>query len=93
MAATLEIGRNSAGAGEELNGYLDSFRIIKGRALTPEEIKAAASRRPYAVYTSPVLDATVQHFMEYGQLDRRRGAHRQWRTAIQYQLACRPVGF
>ncbi|KKR58644.1 MAG: hypothetical protein UT97_C0027G0001, partial [Parcubacteria group bacterium GW2011_GWC2_40_31] len=59
MAATLEIGRNSVGAGEEINGNLDSVRIIKGRALTAEEIKAAASRRPYAVYTSPVLDASA----------------------------------
>ena len=40
-----------------LNGYLDEYRIIKGRALTPEEIKAAASRRPYAVYTSPAIDS------------------------------------
>ena len=42
-----------------LTGFYDSFRILKGRALTPEEIKAAASRRPYAVYTSPVVDAAA----------------------------------
>jgi len=42
-----------------LNGFMEEFRVTKGRALTTEEIKAAASRRPYAVYTSPVLDATV----------------------------------
>jgi len=41
------------------NGYFDSLRILKGRALTSEEIKAAASRRPSAVYTSPVLDASA----------------------------------
>ena len=38
---------------------MDELRILKGRALTPEEIKAAASRRPNAVYTSPVLDASA----------------------------------
>ena len=54
----IDIGANWNEA-NTLNGYLDSLRIIKGRALTPEEIKAAASRRPYAVYTSPVLDATA----------------------------------
>ncbi|KKU76637.1 MAG: hypothetical protein UY03_C0029G0005 [Parcubacteria group bacterium GW2011_GWA2_47_64] len=41
------------------NGNFDEYRILKGRALTPEEIKAAASRRPSAVYTSPVLDAAA----------------------------------
>ena len=42
-----------------LDGNIDELRITKGRALTIEEIKAAASRRPYAVYTSQVIDATV----------------------------------
>ncbi|RJQ30478.1 LamG domain-containing protein [Candidatus Parcubacteria bacterium] len=55
----LLVGVNTGGASRFVNGYLDSLRILKGRALTPEEIKAAASRRPYAVYTSPVLDASA----------------------------------
>src|SRR3989344_2795803 len=54
----LRIGARAAADGD-FNGYLDEIRIIKGRALTIDEIKAAASRRPYAVYTSPVLDATA----------------------------------
>ena len=44
---------------QNFDGNLDSVRILKGRALTTEEIKAAASRRPNAVYTSPVLDASA----------------------------------
>ncbi|MBT7339042.1 MAG: LamG domain-containing protein, partial [Candidatus Jacksonbacteria bacterium] len=39
----LIIGRLSA-ASQELNGFLDEIRIIKGRSLTIEEIKAAAKR-------------------------------------------------
>ena len=54
----VNIGSFEAGDGS-FNGNLDEFRILKGRALTTEEIKAAASRRPYAVYTSPVMDATA----------------------------------
>ena len=54
----IDIGANWNEA-NTLNGNLDEFRIIKGRALTPEEIKAAASRRPNAIYTSPVLDASA----------------------------------
>ncbi|KKT20933.1 MAG: LamG domain protein jellyroll fold domain protein [Parcubacteria group bacterium GW2011_GWB1_43_8] len=54
------IGREvAAGSSYDFNGKIDGVRIIKGRALSPEEIKAAASRRPDAVYTSPVLDASA----------------------------------
>jgi hypothetical protein len=37
------------------SGLIDEFRI-SNTARTPEEIKASASRRPYSVYTSEVLD-------------------------------------
>ncbi|KKT91319.1 MAG: hypothetical protein UW91_C0034G0002 [Parcubacteria group bacterium GW2011_GWF2_45_11] len=57
-AAIFTIGAFGDGNGAT-NGFFDEVRILKGRALTPEEIKAAASRRPDAVYTSPVLDATA----------------------------------
>ena len=57
-SASFYIGEN-IDTGYSLNGYLDELSVIKGRALTPEEIKAAASRRPYAVYTSPVVDAAA----------------------------------
>ena len=43
---------------DDTDGNIDELRITKGRALTTEEIKAAASRRPYAVYTSQVIDST-----------------------------------
>ena len=56
-SVVLGIGRDSLDTANYLNGYLDELRITKGRALTPEEIKAAASRKPYAVYTSPAIDA------------------------------------
>ena len=51
----MDLGRDDLTAG----WITDDVRILKGRALTPEEIKAAASRRPYAVYTSPVVDAAA----------------------------------
>ena len=34
---------SESGTGSYVNGNLDELRILKGRALTPEEIKAAAS--------------------------------------------------
>lgn len=37
------------------NGQIDEVRL-SGVARSAEEIKAAAQRRPYAVYTSPVID-------------------------------------
>lgn len=37
------------------NGQIDEVRLA-GVARSAEEIKAAAQRRPYAVYTSPVID-------------------------------------
>jgi len=40
------------------SGSIDELRITKGVARTPEEIKASASRRPSAVYTSDVIDLT-----------------------------------
>ena len=54
-----DFGVGAGGGAVMSDGNLDELRIIKGRALTPEEIKAAASRRPYAVYTSPVVDAAT----------------------------------
>jgi len=56
--APLWIGRRSIDT-RQFVGQLDEIRIIKGRAITTEEIKAAAKRRPYAVYTSQVIDATT----------------------------------
>ena len=38
-----------------LNGYLDEVRI-SNKARTPEEIAADASRYPYSVHESPVID-------------------------------------
>jgi hypothetical protein len=38
------------------SGLLDEMRVTKGYARTPEEIRLAAQRRPYSVYTSGVLD-------------------------------------
>ena len=53
---SLVLGRYSTGS-EYFSGDLDEVRI-SNIARTPEEIKAAASRRPYAVYTSDVLNLT-----------------------------------
>ena len=54
------VGIDRDGTSNGWDGYIDEVRVIKGRALTVEEIKAAASRRySYAVYTSPVVDASV----------------------------------
>jgi len=52
----LDIGRRSDGA-QYFDGQIDEVAIYN-RALTPEEIKSHASRRPYAVYTSDVIDLT-----------------------------------
>lgn len=43
------------GGGRNWNGLIDEVRI-SNRALTPEEIKANAQRRPYGIYTSQVID-------------------------------------
>ncbi|MEK7104834.1 MAG: LamG domain-containing protein, partial [Patescibacteria group bacterium] len=53
------VGIDRDGTSNGWDGYIDEVRVLKGRALTPEEIKSAASRRPYAVYTSPVVDAAT----------------------------------
>jgi len=52
------VGMDRDGSSNGWEGYIDEVRVVN-RTLTPEEIKAAASRRPYAVYTSPVLDASA----------------------------------
>ncbi len=53
---TQDIGRyTTTTPGGYLDGYIDEVRI-SNIARTPEEIKGAASRRPYSVYTSEVID-------------------------------------
>ena len=70
------VGIWNTGVVLRVNGYLDEYRIIKGRALTPEEIKAAASQKPYAVYTSPAIDAGASTNWDTLELERKRSAHR-----------------
>ena len=52
---TTYIGVGAGGNTLPFSGSLDELRISKA-ALTPEQIKSDASRRPYSVYTSVVLD-------------------------------------
>ena len=47
--------RSFTSAASYFPGKLDEIRV-SNIARTPEEIKAAAQRRPYSIYTSPVLD-------------------------------------
>lgn len=54
----LNIGRQYRSATNYFNGLIDEVTIYN-RALTPEEIKASASRRSYGVYTSSVIDLTA----------------------------------
>lgn len=49
------LGATANGASTLYTGSLDEVRI-SNVARTPEEIKVSASRRPYSVYTSEVLD-------------------------------------
>lgn len=53
--ASLYIGDRSDVANSEFEGSIDEVRISNINR-SPEEIKLSASRRPYAVYTSDVLD-------------------------------------
>jgi hypothetical protein len=55
-SAPLYIGYTTYGP-SYFNGIIDEVRI-SNVARTPEEIKASAQRRPYAVYTSDVIDLT-----------------------------------
>ncbi len=55
--SAFQIGDNSAGT-DTFAGTIDEVRV-SNIARTPEEIKAAASRRPYSVYTSDVIDLTT----------------------------------
>jgi hypothetical protein len=50
--------RNPGGTKQPFHGTIDEVRI-SNTARTPEQIKAAASRRPSAIYTSPVSDFTA----------------------------------
>jgi hypothetical protein len=54
----MRFGRREGASAEWYNGYLDEVRI-SNIARTPEEIRAAAQRRPSAVYTSPVIDIGI----------------------------------
>jgi hypothetical protein len=51
----LYIGNCASIADKEFRGDMDELAFYD-RALSPEEIKAQASRRPYGVYTSQVVD-------------------------------------
>jgi hypothetical protein len=48
---------NSNAIAYNWDGYIDEMRV-SNIARTPEEIKMSASRRPYSVYTSDVIDMT-----------------------------------
>jgi hypothetical protein len=52
--------QNGCGGGSNryFNGTIDEARISRV-ARTPEDIRLAASRRPYSIYTSDVIDATM----------------------------------
>lgn len=54
-AGTAIIGAYGSGTSYFFNGKIDEVRV-SNVARSPEEIKADASRRPYASYTSPVID-------------------------------------
>jgi len=51
----LILGAYGDGSAEYYNGLIDEVRI-SNIARTPEEIKASASRRPYSIYTSEIMD-------------------------------------
>ena len=53
--ATLQIGHSENTGDTAFNGKIDEVRI-SNKARTPEEIAADASRYPYAVHESPVID-------------------------------------
>ena len=55
---TIRLGGEGSGDDYSWDGLLDEIRI-SNTARTPEEIKASASRRPYSVYTSDVIDLTT----------------------------------
>lgn len=54
-AGTAIIGAYGSGTSYFFNGKIDEVRV-SNVARSPEEIKAHASRRPHASYTSPVID-------------------------------------
>ncbi len=56
-ANALVLGKRYNGTSNTFNGTMDEVRI-SNVARTPEEIKLTASRRPYSVYTSDVIDLT-----------------------------------
>jgi hypothetical protein len=56
-AVPLTIGAHGNASTQWLSGTIDEVRI-SSIARSPQEIKAAAARRPSAVYTSPVIDFT-----------------------------------
>jgi len=53
--ANLYIGSSQHTTGQVIDAIIDEVRI-SNIARTPEEIKFAAQRRPYAVYTSDSID-------------------------------------
>jgi len=56
LTGNLFVGQKGDGS-DYFDGQIDEIRI-SNIARTPEEIKAVASRRPYSVYTSDVIDLT-----------------------------------
>ncbi|MBT7915172.1 hypothetical protein HN588_14845, partial [Candidatus Bathyarchaeota archaeon] len=61
VSSVLKIGNRDTTWDPEFQGQIDEVRI-SNIARTPEEIRAAASRRPSAVYTSDVIDLTDDVF-------------------------------
>ena len=41
------------------NGLIDEFKLSDS-AISQEEIKSAAQKSPYSIYTSPIIDLTLQ---------------------------------
>ena len=56
-ASSSKIIGSRGGTAQFFNGQIDEIRI-SNIARSPEEIKTAASRRPYSTYTSDVIDLT-----------------------------------
>lgn len=55
--SAFQIGRRPDNNGSEFDGVIDEVRL-SSKMRTPEEIRLAASRRLYSVYTSDVIDIT-----------------------------------
>lgn len=56
-AGNFYVGKFDWSSTYEFNGLIDEVRV-SNVARTTDEIQAAASRRPYSIYTSPVIDLT-----------------------------------